>query len=327
MATIEQYRNSRYTPLFPGALFDATKYLKRESTINSDEIRDTSRLINELLLNLQRLEEYLGRKPSYTIGDPFLTNPYYGDGSDGDVTIPSAATVTLARDMYYRNLTVASGGTLVTNGYRVFVRGDLSVESTGSINNNGVTATTNTGALGGGSASIGGGGDGGDNSTNGTSVTSSYGGAGGDGGGGGGGTGGTITAPAIPLLLRDLRMATTLFDGTASFTGGGGGGGGDDGTVVGGGGGGGGGVVMVATRRVTNEGSISADGGDGADGNSADDSGGGGGGGGLVVIVSDEALTGSGTVTAAAGSGGASGGGSGVAGDAGSAGTTLQVVL
>jgi hypothetical protein len=44
----------------------------------------------------------------------------FGDGLDGDVTI--AADTGLIRDMYYRNLTVNVGATLITNGYRVFVQ-------------------------------------------------------------------------------------------------------------------------------------------------------------------------------------------------------------
>jgi hypothetical protein len=46
---------------------------------------------------------------------------FFGDGSDGDVTI--VGTVTLARDMNYRNLTVPSGATLITNGYRILATG------------------------------------------------------------------------------------------------------------------------------------------------------------------------------------------------------------
>ena len=44
----------------------------------------------------------------------------FGDGLDGDVTI--AADTGIIRDMYYRNLTVNVGATLITNGFRVFVQ-------------------------------------------------------------------------------------------------------------------------------------------------------------------------------------------------------------
>ncbi|NTW34036.1 MAG: hypothetical protein HGB12_15700 [Bacteroidetes bacterium] len=52
----------------------------------------------------------------------------FGNGSDGDVTI-GAGTTTLTRDMYYNNLVVS--GTLVTDGYRIFVKNTIS--GTGTI--------------------------------------------------------------------------------------------------------------------------------------------------------------------------------------------------
>ena len=56
----------------------------------------------------------------------------YGFGQDGDVTLTS--NTTLSRDMYYNDLTINSGVTLDTNGYRVFVRGTLAfADSTSKI--------------------------------------------------------------------------------------------------------------------------------------------------------------------------------------------------
>lgn len=49
----------------------------------------------------------------------------YGTGSDGNVVISS--NITLARDMYYNNLTVDGGFHLNTNGYKVFVKGTLTL--------------------------------------------------------------------------------------------------------------------------------------------------------------------------------------------------------
>jgi hypothetical protein len=49
----------------------------------------------------------------------------YGTGSDGNVVISS--NITLARDMYYNNLTVNGGFHLNTNGYKVFVKGTLTL--------------------------------------------------------------------------------------------------------------------------------------------------------------------------------------------------------
>lgn len=49
---------------------------------------------------------------------------YFGPGTDGSTTIAANSTTTLTRDMYYTNLTV--NGTLITEGYRVFVNNIIS---------------------------------------------------------------------------------------------------------------------------------------------------------------------------------------------------------
>ena len=49
----------------------------------------------------------------------------YGTGSDGNVVISS--NISLVRDMYYNNLTIDSGFHLNTNGYKVFVKGTLTL--------------------------------------------------------------------------------------------------------------------------------------------------------------------------------------------------------
>ena len=54
-----------------------------------------------------------------------LLNAIFGDGSDGTVIISSNTTLT--SDMYYNDLTINSGFTLNTGGYRVFVKGTLTV--------------------------------------------------------------------------------------------------------------------------------------------------------------------------------------------------------
>lgn len=59
----------------------------------------------------------------------FITPDLFGNGADGDVTVAVATTTTLTRDMFYNNLTV--NGTLVTNGWRIFVKGTIS--GTGTI--------------------------------------------------------------------------------------------------------------------------------------------------------------------------------------------------
>jgi hypothetical protein len=73
----------------------------------------------------------------------------YGFGQDGDVTL--TANTTLSRDMYYDDLTINSGVTLDTNGYRVFVRGTLAfADSTSRIGR--FSNKTTTGTLKGGFA-------------------------------------------------------------------------------------------------------------------------------------------------------------------------------
>jgi hypothetical protein len=66
----------------------------------------------------------------------------YGTGSDGTVII--ASNTSLSRDMYYDNLTINTGVHLNTNGYRVFVKNELTL--TGNI---GVTSshTISTGTI------------------------------------------------------------------------------------------------------------------------------------------------------------------------------------
>lgn len=49
---------------------------------------------------------------------------FFGDGSDGDVSI--SGTVTLSRDMYYKNLTIPASQILNPNWYRVFVQETMS---------------------------------------------------------------------------------------------------------------------------------------------------------------------------------------------------------
>lgn len=55
----------------------------------------------------------------------------YGPGIDGDVTIASETTLT--SDAYYNNLTITSSGFLNTNGFRVFVKNTLTIDSGGKI--------------------------------------------------------------------------------------------------------------------------------------------------------------------------------------------------
>ena len=88
---------------------------------------------------------------------------YFGAGTDGNVTI--SGTVNLANDMHYNDLTIAAGGTLYLNGYRIFVKGTLDLTNAGSnaINNNGYVGNQSVSANGG--QNLGAGGRGGYGST------------------------------------------------------------------------------------------------------------------------------------------------------------------
>ena len=237
---------------------------------------------------------------------------YFGNGASGDVTI--STTVTLTRDTYYNNLTVASSGNLITGGYRVFVKETLTL--TGQINNNGMNGSTAIspliaqGGTGATAGTLGGGGNGGNGGSvfggiaqrgsSGVSVNPVYspGGTFFNGGNGasttfGGGIGGTATSNTINNGGNTwLSTCANLINGRNAagirLVGGAGGGGGDavsTNSSTGGAGGGGGGVIMIAAKTITGSGTISAKGGNGGLGISGVSGGGGGGGGGLILLI------------------------------------------
>ena len=86
-----------------------------------------------------------------------IPDSIYGSGMDGNVTI--STNTTLARDMYYNNLTINPGIVLNTAGYRVFVRNNLAMAATstnqGDTKIGRVGAASTTGTLkGGGQAAV-----------------------------------------------------------------------------------------------------------------------------------------------------------------------------
>ena len=241
----------------------------------------------------------------------------YGSGVDGDVTI--SVNTTLARDMYYNNLTVNSGVTLNTNGFKVYVRSTLTNDGTiGTVGNNGTNGVSF------GSAGVGGaatnfslalnsidifingspaGTNGGlGSSTNGASsgaVTynavylGGKGGVGGQGGTGPGGTrgsGGAINTTFngidakryINALTESFMMGLVFPASSVSGTGGGAGAGGGAGTGGGSGGGGGSGCkgVNIHAFQMINTGTIRAIGGNGGNGSAPTGANAGGGAGG-----------------------------------------------
>lgn len=236
-------------------------------------------------------------------------------GSDGNVTI--SGSVTLSRDMYYNNLTLASGGVLNPAGYHIFVAGTLA-QTGGKIAraaNNGSNASGGSGAsagAAGNSATVGGGAAGGAGGAGGNpgigttgsagwiatnnamlggrgSARTTDGGKGGTGAGGAGGNAGGAaahtTTPWGRIDYYPRSTGTNLWQG--GLGGGGGGGGGGNGTAAapgGGGGGAGGGITMVFANVVDVSGAagvlVEALGGNGGNGAAASNSNCGGGGGG-----------------------------------------------
>lgn len=270
----------------------------------------------------------------------------FGDGGDGNATI--TGTTTLTREMHYDNLTVNNGGVLKPAGNRIFVRGTLTVNAGGSINDDGTSATSHVGPTGFAARNYLG--ASGTNAGSGWSVVSAQSAAGNAGvantnsspnsanvlpaGGAGGSTltrvgGAGGAAPANASFPQ--RWSGRILDGRGSFgafNGGAGGGGGaasvgtyTGGTFISGGGGSGAGIVWIAAATISNSGTISARGGNGANASagtgSGDVGGGGGGGGGLVGIITKSATVG-GTVSVAGGTGGT---GAGVGGNVGGNGT------
>lgn len=248
-----------------------------------------------------------------------LSNIYYfGDGSDGNVTI--STTVTLVRDMFYNNLTLTTGCVLKPASFRIFVSGilDISNAPTGAIQmtggtggNGGVTGAgglagtavatgsgiftstaASVGSAGGTGAGVAGASSGTGNGVEGGGSAAS--GAGGAGSGGAGGASGAGVAPLVPVSIRKFDTvffglvagAFTPFRGAGGVASGGGGGGGGATTGGGGGGGGpGGGIVYLSAATIargtnTNTGIIQCKGGNGGNGATPSGANSGGGGGG-----------------------------------------------
>lgn len=277
----------------------------------------------------------------------------FGDGSDGVGNI--AVSTPLSRDMFYTDLTVTSTGTLLPSGYRIFVRGTLTIEAGGVISDDGSAGSGSTGASGLGSRGTlntdsGAGGNG--RSTTGTGVNgaapssqvfpnsaaSLNGGAGGSASGQAGGTGGVPTIrSASGGSIRAWVFASQghCAGGNGIYQPGGGGGGGGGGgasvgtgTVASGGGGSGGGSVCIVARIFNNAGTVRANGGAGAAATGTGDGvggGGGGGAGGWVSICAGKVIA-QGTVQANGGSGG-SGFGGGNSGQSGQNGFTQVLAL
>jgi len=262
----------------------------------------------------------------------------FGDGSDGDVT--TTGDVTLTRDMFYNSLTVDTGHTLYPAGYRIFVKGTLTVNTGGIIDRSGNDGSGTTGGAALAAGTLGGSGAGGDT------------GAGGDGGAGGSGGGvmvivaknivnnGTIRANGGAGVDGSATSGTHVAGNNGGSTnpslGGAGGDGGDTGGSPNYLGGTGGTVTAAKTGKDAVIGIISESvqslikGGGGGGSGGCDDNtggttgtcGGGGGGGGYILIIYNSASWN--VEQALGGTGGAANGGQS-AGSNGAAGTVVKI--
>jgi len=288
----------------------------------------------------------------------FMLNQFFGDGSDGDVTV--SGPVTLTRDMYYRNLTLSAGAAISTNLFRIFVSEtlDLSAAPTGAIYQNGAngnnavvnaggTAVSQSGGVGifQGAGSVAGSAGGTAAGTTATAIAASpyasLGGPSGAAGLGASGAGGAAVTPTTPTAFSYRRamiqdnVSTSV--GRSGMQGQSASGGGGDGTA---GGGGGSGAVAVpgvsiyahtilrgastAAGAIQNKGGNGGNGGKPAGGNRGGGGGAGGGGGGYVYIVT-LGLTGAAKadavdVSGGNGGNGGTGTGTGIGGAGGSSG-------
>lgn len=276
----------------------------------------------------------------------------FGDGSDGDAVIVAGAPVTISRDTMYNNLTVPNGATLTPRGFRIFVKGVLTIEAGGNINDNGkdavgVTAGAALNIVSTGFGAASGAGAAGRTTTGAgaASTTSSncsindlnqapQGGVGGS--AGGANTGGTAGAAPPPTILQKWSSLSSLltarcYNASSTFNGGSGGGAGGCNATAGlatsGGGGGGAGIVWISAKTIINNGSITCNGGAGADGVSALGvaGGGAGGAGGMIGIITTS--TSIGIVTANGGTAGASVGAGSTAPTAAKIGNVGLIVL
>src|SRR3990167_112879 len=109
---------------------------------------------SEFSLNI---DQQGGVLPTSSLDTPYLTSAdlvnqvFFGDGSDGDVTI--SVNTTLTADKYYDDLVVNSGVTLFPNGYRIFCKTSTIINGTinvaGGNGGAGTNGADNSGANGG----------------------------------------------------------------------------------------------------------------------------------------------------------------------------------
>lgn len=283
--------------------------------------------------------ELLGSSPASSGGGGGNGTWLYGDGMDGNGSFTYDDS--LWEHKFYQDLTIDSGVSLCTNGFKIHVSGTLT--NNGIIHNNGTDGEDSVGTVN-GSPGHGGNygslaweghwGGAGSVQTGETVYTvdeQAYyarGGNGGDGlyGGGGSGEGSNIYGAARHFMVSAAYLSG-IYDGDAAWTGartigggmGGGGGTGDDDVAAGGSGGGSGNILWIAARALAGNGELQAKGGNGGQAGGTDAGGGGGGGGGIIYLLTD-ATSSPYTYNVDGGSGGLGGGGSGTNGGDGDSG-------
>lgn len=256
---------------------------------------------------------------------------YFGTGIDGAVHFDGTSTVlgltpnsdvyTLTRDIVCTAITIDSGATIITAGFRIFCQGTLA--NAGTIQWNGYAASGQTGGAalssggvlpgsGAGASGPNAGVHAGNNASaanpgfpplsvaaaagiagNGPTGGTCAGGAGGGYSGEIGGNGGAVTAMGGSHGCADLLSALrgVSADGTVWVTASGGGSGSATLSTAGRGGGGGAGTVVVCARAISGSGVIEANGGAGANNTSLEGAGGGGGGGIVLAVYGTNANT------------------------------------
>lgn len=226
----------------------------------------------------------------FSISDVSKNYVYFGDGSDGAVTISNGSTTTLTRDMYYTTLTLNNNSQINTGGYRIFASVAITGDGTGIIQFNGASGVgqaalpsiNNNNALSALTASVAGGAIN-TSPTGSGSLTSSPFTAAGRGADSDTKTGaaGTTVARSNFYMMRNIPLITTV---TTSFGFCGAGGAGAGGSLhVGGTGGQGAGLVFISALAIGNV-LLQAIGGRGAPAGGATGGVGGGGSGGVVVV-------------------------------------------
>lgn len=295
-------------------------------------------------------------------GSPITNQDIYGDGSDGDVTI--SGDTSLSSDMFYDDLTINTGVTLNPNGYRIFVKGTLTISGTGTIARTAANGGNGTGFSGAWTTATGGAGG-----TAGAALAAGSipgGKAGANGGQGGDVVFSTGEAGDAGTAGNDAAKSIGATNGAAGVAGGQGGSANAGGGAAGGAGGGAGAQtgtvynkihnVLAAYRLYDDTGtayltSSPGSGGSGGGGSGAHDNdpgpeaGAGGGGGasgssGGIVLVFARIVTGTGTIKSLGGAGGnggngenaqvsgsakAGGGGGGGAGSGGAGGVAILI--